>query len=77
MAFVVGTFGVGTSPSGVAFDGENIWVTNSVDDTVSKLRAGDGSLLGTFAVGDIPEGIAFDGANMWVANSADDTVSKK
>ena len=35
-------FPVGDEPEGVAFDGANIWVANSDDDTVSKLRASDG-----------------------------------
>ena len=31
------SFTVGTEPIGVAFDGANIWVANSLDDNVSKL----------------------------------------
>jgi len=69
-------FSVGGRPYGIAFDGANIWVTNSDDDTVSKLRASDGSMIGTYAVGDSPYGVAFDGAFIWVANYNDDTVSK-
>jgi len=43
------TFPVGSQPYGVAFDGANIWVANFADNTVSKLKANDGTLLGTFA----------------------------
>jgi len=50
----------------VAFDGVNIWVTNSSSNTVSKLRGSDGVTLGTFSVGSNPLGVAFDGANIWV-----------
>jgi DNA-binding beta-propeller fold protein YncE len=32
----LGTFPVGTEPYGVAFDGANIWVANSISNTVSK-----------------------------------------
>jgi len=32
-----GTFNVGDSPEGVAFDGANIWVANYDDGTVTKL----------------------------------------
>jgi DNA-binding beta-propeller fold protein YncE len=60
----------------IAFDGANIWVTNSGDRTVSKLRTSDGKVLGTFTVGSDIEGLAFDGANIWVANSGSNTVSK-
>ena len=31
---------------GMAFDGANIWVANSVGGTVTKLRASDGANLG-------------------------------
>jgi DNA-binding beta-propeller fold protein YncE len=55
----------------IAFDGANIWVTNSGDRTVSKLRTSDGKVLGTFTVGS-----DIDGANIWVANSGSNTVSK-
>jgi DNA-binding beta-propeller fold protein YncE len=33
----LGTFTVGTGPSGVAFDGANVWVVNFNSGTVSKL----------------------------------------
>ena len=69
-------FAVGRQPVGMAFDGANIWVSNSLDNTVSKLRASDGVVLGTFPVGVTPVGMAFDGANIWVANLNDDSVSK-
>jgi DNA-binding beta-propeller fold protein YncE len=28
---------VGNKPTGIAFDGVNIWVANNADDTLSKL----------------------------------------
>jgi DNA-binding beta-propeller fold protein YncE len=34
---ILGTFGVGSGPRGVAFDGANIWVANHDSNTVSKL----------------------------------------
>ncbi len=37
MAGVLGTFNVGINPHAVAFDGANIWVANSISNTVSKL----------------------------------------
>src|ERR1700726_4842272 len=69
-------FAVGNTPVGVAFDGASVWVVNSADKTVDKLRASDGTILGSFAVGGNPLGVAFDGANIWVANYHDDTVTK-
>ena len=60
----------------MAFDGVNIWVTNTGDSTFTKLQASNGSNLGTFSVGSSPLGVAFDGANIWVANSQSNTVTK-
>jgi DNA-binding beta-propeller fold protein YncE len=68
---------VGLNPGGgVAFDGANIWVSKSFDNTITKLRASDGTFQGTFATGLRPSGLAFDGANIWVVNTVDSTVSK-
>jgi len=76
----LGTFPVGAEPQFIAFDGENMWVTNMGTNNVTKLRNCDGALLGTFPVGNSPIGIAFDGANVWVnnhsANLANGSVSK-
>lgn len=69
------TFAVGDGPRAVAFDGANIWVSNSLSNNVTKLRANDGDVLGTFPVGSNPVGLAFDGANIWVAND-NSSVSK-
>ena len=70
------TFAVGNQPSGVAFDGANVWVTNLFSGTVTKLRAGDGALQGTFAVGSSPSGVAFDGTHIWVTNNGSANVTK-
>ena len=54
--------------SEIAFDGANVWVTNSSSNTVTKIQAADGAVLGEFSVGPPnPSGIAFDGAYIWVA----------
>jgi len=66
---------VGDFPSGVAFDGTNIWVTNLFDDDVSRLDPVTGDRT-DFAVGDNPYGVAFDGTNIWVTNQIDDDVSR-
>src|SRR5450432_27877 len=70
------SFPVGNSPAFFAFDGANVWVSSSGDDTVTKLRASDGASLGTFATGDGPLWITFDGANIWVSNTSGNTVTK-
>ncbi|HET7441213.1 MAG TPA: hypothetical protein VFJ47_07925, partial [Terriglobales bacterium] len=68
----------GTLPTGVAFDGANIWVVNQIDNTVTKLRASDGACVGTctFAVGSSPFGVAFDGAHILVTIQGRNSVSK-
>ena len=44
------TVGVGDDPTGVAFDGTHIWVTNYNDDTVSKIVAATGAVAATITV---------------------------
>ena len=70
------TFPVGDQPDALTFDGANVWVANSLDDTVTKLRASDGAPQGIFAVGDFPQWITFDGTNVWVSNTFSDNVTK-
>ncbi len=70
------TYPVGEAPVGIAFDGVNIWVTNSGDNSVSELLASTGATIGTYPVGSIPYAVAFDGANIWVANLGSNNVTK-
>jgi len=61
---------------GRAFDGSNVWVTNSGDNTLTQIRVSDGALLATFATGLDPAAVLFDGAQIWVANKGSNTVSR-
>ena len=73
----------------LAFDGANIWVADNASNTVTTLRASDGTCNSvanppgssvtacSFAVGSTPYGVAFDGANIWVTNYNSSTVSKR
>jgi len=70
------SFRVGSSPQGVAYDGASVWVTNRLANTVTKLRASDGSVLGTFTIGLGPVGVAFDGSNIWTANTTGNNITK-
>ena len=72
---MLGTFPVGHGPGGLVSGGNNIWVLNRNDSTVTKL-ARDGTTLATFRVGTRPTGAAWDGVNLWVANNMSDTVTK-
>src|SRR5437016_1145142 len=67
----VQSFPVGNRPEGLAFDGTSIWVVNEFDNTVTKLRASDGTIEGVFAIGREPKYLAFDGANIWATNNED------
>src|SRR5712692_4093497 len=70
-------FAVGaTGPTGIAFDGANIWVANFGSNNVSEIRPSDGAVVGAVAVGTQPRAVVFDGANIWVANFGSNTVSK-
>jgi DNA-binding beta-propeller fold protein YncE len=69
-------YDLGNVPLAAAFDGTSIWVTNFLDNNVTKLRVSDGSNPGTFPPGQHPAGIAFDGGTMWVANQSDGTASR-
>lgn len=72
----IGNFSVGGAPIGLVFDGTNIWVANSTDNTVTKMRASDGASLGTFTVGASPRRVAYDGTNIWVSNWNGNSVTK-
>jgi uncharacterized protein (TIGR03437 family) len=52
----------------MAFDGTNVWVTNTGSGTVTKLQASTGNVVGTYTAGTDPVGIVFDGTYIWVAN---------
>ena len=56
-------YATGTYPSGVAFDGTNIWITNQSSNTVSKMDPANGSKV-DYATGINPHGVAFDGTNI-------------
>jgi len=73
------TFNVGSgaqsAPSGLAFDGTNMWVSLFGDNSVTKLAL-DGSVLGTYSVGSHPGPLVFDGVNIWVGNAGSNSVTK-
>ncbi len=74
---VVGAYSVGANPIGVAFDGTNIWVANNGGDSITLLRASDGTVLQTYSLasGSSPYALTFDGTNIWIVNEGNSTVS--
>ena len=51
-------------------------MTNTDDDTVSRIDPESGQVVDTIEVGDEPEGIAVGGGAVWVANAAGGTVTR-
>ena len=61
---------------GFAFDGENIWVANDYDGTVTKM-ASDGTIEAVYRAGRYPTNLLFDGKNIWIADSGIDASGTK
>ncbi len=59
------------TPSGIAFDGANIWVVSKDQGKLDILRANNGESVITdrniSSLCDQPNALAYDGKNMWVA----------
>gem|GEM_PF-5336783 len=74
---LVESFSVDSFPVGLAFDGDDIWVTSDVPlGKVTKLRANDGVNLGSFDAGGSTLYAAFDGTNVWFTNPDNNTVTR-
>jgi YVTN family beta-propeller protein len=67
---------VGESPSGVAVAPDAVWVTNTTEDTVSRIDPATNAVGQTIDVGGGPAGVAVGGGAVWVANGLDGTVSR-
>jgi DNA-binding beta-propeller fold protein YncE len=61
----------------MAFDGTNVWVTNSGANTVQKIPVATGTPSPPIAVGRFPDAVVFDGANVWIANGNGNSVQKE
>jgi hypothetical protein len=84
LPWTVTTTGVFVAPTGILYDGSNIWLVDSKNTgrpdqfpdpgTISKLSA-SGGVLQTITLG-VNSGLpVFDGTNIWVPNTGDGTVS--
>jgi peptide/nickel transport system substrate-binding protein len=68
---------VGTGPSSVAVGSAGVWVTNTDDNTVSRISPTTHAVVQRIPdVGSGPEGVATGGGFVWVANSLEGTVSQ-
>ena len=71
------TVTVGSFPQVPAFDGANIWVPNLSSNSVSVVRASNGTILQTLTGTGLssPQAAAFDGQRVLVTNGGGDSVS--
>jgi YVTN family beta-propeller protein len=67
---------VGRAPAAVAAAGGHLWVTNNLDDTVTRIDPATARAVDTIPVGDGPVGVAAGHGALWVANTEDDSVSR-
>ena len=67
---------VGAAPARLAGNSDAIWVTNTDDQTVSRVDPQTNAVVQTLRVGAGPDGIAIGGGAVWVVNALDGTVSR-
>jgi len=71
--YVAATIGVGRLPMNVAVDGDNVWVTNWYDNTISRISAATNTALSvipvTLAGTAGPDAIAVGDGSLWVTTT--------
>jgi DNA-binding beta-propeller fold protein YncE len=74
---VLQTVTVGADPVEPVFDGANIWVPNSANNSVSVVKASSGAVLQTLTGNglNVPTQAAFDGERILVTDLAGNSVS--
>ncbi|MDA4123232.1 MAG: PQQ-binding-like beta-propeller repeat protein [Thaumarchaeota archaeon] len=74
------TISVGSSPTGVAYDSANkeVYVTNSISDSVSAISTTSKTVVATIAVGESPYGVVYDtrSSNIYVTNTLSATYTE-
>ena len=64
----LGHFSTGHIPTGIAFDGQSIWIANTGAGSLTHPDL-NSNLLGTFVVATSPYGLAIDkSGNLWVSD---------
>jgi DNA-binding beta-propeller fold protein YncE len=66
--------GAFSMPTGLLFDGTDIWLTDRAANKLHRLDA-FGGILQSVSVGVSPRQPVFDGANLWVPNAGDDSIT--
>ncbi len=67
---------VGLGPSGIAASGNDVWVANTAESSVSRIDQGTRSVVQRTPVDAGPVAVVVVGADLWVANSQAGTVSE-
>ena len=64
------------NPAAIAYDGQNLWVTNTFGNSVTEIDASTGALVQVLSGGNygfnLPGAVAVDGSHTWVANGSPD-----
>jgi len=67
----------GPRPTGLAFDGRNLWLADEFTDKIYKIDPATGGVLLSFdSPGHHPEGLAFDGHFLWHIDSGEKLMYK-
>jgi ABC-type transport system substrate-binding protein len=67
---------VGHDPQAMAVTGDDLWVANFADGTVSRINIAAAKAVDTIQVGTAPAALAAGAAGLWVANSGDNTIQR-
>jgi YVTN family beta-propeller protein len=70
----VATIRVGQGRHFIAPDHDAVWVSNSKDNSVSRVNSATNQVVAIIPVGHRPMGLAMAGGALWVANFGDATV---
>jgi len=65
----------GPCPTGLTFDGQNLWLADNFTDKIYKIEPQSGKILKSFeSPGHHPEGLAWDGKNLWHIDSGEKSM---
>jgi streptogramin lyase len=67
---------IGATSDDMAVGAGKIWVTNRVDDAITRIDLKQPSKHKRMRVGSRPEGVAADDRNVWVVNQGDNSVTR-
>jgi YVTN family beta-propeller protein len=73
---VVARIPVGRAPAAIARGDGDLWVTNNLDDTVTRIDPQTSRVVETIPVGRAPVGVTYGYGAIWVASNKHNTVSR-